>query len=222
MSSGSSARHKASERRCAARSSACSKGRWIKTRSTAESRRSNSRAIVSLAAASARESLANARAVPRYMLRGNWSSTTISASAASGVACQRSHSPRAARSQIPRKRRRTSASNGSDFWNHSLRGRPRSRESAAPNQKSSTSTKSDVLTEGLVWTLRGESVAEAEVGESDQHRGVEISAQDKQQDGCESAQSERRQELFPMSHGAVPVRCVGYSSPWPPLGGVSP
>jgi hypothetical protein len=95
------------------------------------------------------------------MLRGNWSSMTISASDASGVACQRSHSPRAARSQVVKNRRRTSASKGSDFWNHSLRGRPRSREFGAPNQKSSTSTKSGVLTEGLVRT-RGRAAASEE------------------------------------------------------------
>src|SRR6266567_1651183 len=102
-----------------------------------------------LAAESARESLENARAAPRNMLRGNWSSTTISASEASGVACQRSSSPRAARSQVARKRRRISASNGSEFWNHNLRGRPRSHEFGAPNQKSSSSMKSGALTENF-------------------------------------------------------------------------
>src|SRR6266849_748267 len=49
-----------------------------------------------------------------------------------------------------------------------------------------------------------ESVAEPEVGEGNQHRRIEISAQDKHQDGGEHAQSERRQELFPVSHGRSP------------------
>jgi hypothetical protein len=40
------------------------------------------------ASASARGSAANARGVPRWMLRENWSSTTISASAPSGVPAQ--------------------------------------------------------------------------------------------------------------------------------------
>src|SRR6266446_1404307 len=70
----------------------------------------NGVAVRKAAEARARESLANERAVPRNMLRGNWSSTTTSASEASGVACQRSHSPPAARSQVARKRRRISAS----------------------------------------------------------------------------------------------------------------
>src|SRR5438105_687563 len=103
-----------------------------------------------LAAARARESLANARSVPRNILRGNWSSATTRASDARGVVCHDPRSPRAARSQMARKRRRISESNGSDFWNHDLRGRPRSRESGAPNQKSSTSMKSGALTKELV------------------------------------------------------------------------
>src|SRR2546426_3876411 len=135
-----------------------------------------------LAAARARESLANARSVPRNILRGNWSSATTRASDASGVVCHDPSSPRAARSQVARKRRRISASNGSDFWNHNLRGRPRSREFGAPNQKSSTSTKSGALTEslrsgGLLRPPQQGSAAEAEVGEVDQHRGAEVGAQ---------------------------------------------
>src|SRR5437773_40129 len=121
------------------------------------------------------------------MLRGNWSSVTTSASEASGVACQRPSSPRAAHSQVARKRRRISASNGSDFWNHDLRGRPRSRESGAPNQKSSTSAKSGALTENFRPDQAsrkppGNSGAETEVGEVDQHRGAEVGAQGEQHD----------------------------------------
>src|SRR6266571_6246692 len=102
-----------------------------------------------LAAESARKSLENARAVPRNMLRGNWSSTTISASEASGVACQRSSAPRSANSQVARNRRRISASKISDFSNQALRGRPRSRESGAPNQKSRTTEKPGAFIKSL-------------------------------------------------------------------------
>src|SRR5437773_1928821 len=162
-----------------------------------------------LAAASARESLANARAAPRNMLRGNWSRVTTRASDASGVVCHPPSSPRAARSQVARKRRRISASNGSDFRNHDLRGRPRSRESGTPNQKSSTSTKSGALTQrlavrGLLRSLRRGSATEAEVGEVDQHRGAEVGAQGEQHDRGEYAHPDRRQEFFPTRHVADP------------------
>src|SRR5712692_2715857 len=73
----------------------------------------------------------------------------ISASEASGVACQRSSSPRAANSQVARNRRRISASKISDFRNQALRGRPRSGESGAPNQKSRTTEKPGAFTESL-------------------------------------------------------------------------
>src|SRR5690349_7430569 len=75
------------------------------------------------------------------MFLGNWSSTTRIASDASGVAPQLSSPPPAARSQRERKRWRTSASKASDFRHHILRGRPRSGDPGAPNEKSRTSAK---------------------------------------------------------------------------------
>src|SRR3989442_5328223 len=179
-----------------------------------------------LAAARAKGSLENARAVPRNMLRGNWSSTTMSASEASGVARQRSSSPRAARSQVARKRLRTSVSKISDFLNQALRDRPRSGESGAPNQKSRTSENPGASTEssypGGAGSGVGSLTAEAEVGEVDQHRRVDVGAEGEQQDGGEHAQSDRRQELFHARHaqGRQTVWCGGYSSPgaaWRPF-----
>jgi len=91
----------------------------------------------------------------------------------------------AARSTLPgsEKRRRLPASKGSDFWNHSLRGRPRSREFGIPNRNRAPRR-----------SLEG-SVAEPEVGEGDQHRRIEIALR-QAPDGSEHTQSERRQELF--------------------------
>ena len=135
----------ATERSCMSMSSLCMYGMYRNDRSLTFSSASSWRATPSTAAASACLSPSNMRAVPRNMLRGNWSSTITYATRPRGSSSHASRMPARTSANVSPKRSAISRSNASSFMNHRREciTSDRPSESTSPNQNCRIGTNHD-------------------------------------------------------------------------------